>query len=629
MIGRDLGRYRIVAPLGGGGTSLVYRATPSDGGPDVALKLLRPQFATDPALRRRFSREGELASALDHGCIVRVVERGEQDGAPFLVMELLEAETLRRRLDRETKLEPAAARSIVRALAGALSHAHERGVVHRDVKPENIFVSGWLVKLGDFGSGRIASLASVTGASLTWGTPEYVAPELFTRGRADPRSDLYALGVVYHELLTGRLPWSREETLTRLAAGRATPTLRPTGAGAPVDRLIADLLAVDPSARPASGSEVAGRLDDDGPPPARSRCTACAALHPDDVPRCLACGHERLRAGHVPEGQWRVVLNTIADDAAATDTLLRVLDPMVLPTAEPIVFAANKTIDATQGHDLPAVLLSALDQPTANEIADLCRKRGLDVDVVEGTTESMHLATGQASLLRFAVAGACAGVALWSLIGPYGVAVGLAAFLGLQAILRLHTRKTVRRNAGIFRLRPQLAAVPAAEPLLAEATDAAARIRAPEVRRLAVDVAAEIYRLARRAAGRGSADAAVDAARALAERLFRAAARLDDLDAALAGASEGELMQRRDRLARAALGPGADQEALATARADVERTIDRRAAADQERARLASRLCHLLGQLRDVSRRAALTAPADDEARALAAATAELEAYLA
>ena len=159
---------------------------------------------------------------------------------------------------------PGAVLSIVVPLVQALGHAHAAGVVHRDVKPENIFVDGLVVKLADFGNARVVSLASVTGASLTWGTPEYVAPELFGRGRADPRSDYYSLGVILYEMLTGRRPWSRAEALSRLSPTARPPRLAPTGAGEAVDRLIADLVAPEPAGRPASGDELLFRLSDKG-----------------------------------------------------------------------------------------------------------------------------------------------------------------------------------------------------------------------------------------------------------------------------------------------------------------------------------------------------------------------------
>jgi serine/threonine-protein kinase len=292
------GRYRVVEALGGGGTSLVYRAEVLAGGAaDVALKELRPQFAADAALRRRFVREAELVRHLDHPGIVSVLDAGEPDGVPFLVMELMRAETLRQLMDRRGRLPLPLARSVITALARALDHAHGRGVIHRD--------DGGLVKLADFGNARVVSLASVTGASLTWGTPEYIAPEVFTRGRADPRSDLFALGVVLYEMLTGRHPWTRVQAVARLGGGAGSvPRVAPTGAGPEIDRLIAELLASSPADRPASGEELIARLLEPEAPAIvrRIACAGCGAERAVDVPRCLSCGREGLRLRHDPSG---------------------------------------------------------------------------------------------------------------------------------------------------------------------------------------------------------------------------------------------------------------------------------------------------------------------------------------
>jgi serine/threonine-protein kinase len=176
------GRYNILETLGGGGTALVHRAAVMGGGDDVAIKELRPQFAADPALRRRFLREAQLARQLDHPGIVRLLDADEDGGVPFMVMELVKGETLRQALDRDGKLAFGYARSLFIDVARALDHAHGRGIIHRDVKPQNIFITEAGAKLGDFGNARVVSLASVTGASLTWGTPEYVAPECSCAG---------------------------------------------------------------------------------------------------------------------------------------------------------------------------------------------------------------------------------------------------------------------------------------------------------------------------------------------------------------------------------------------------------------------------------------------------------------
>jgi hypothetical protein len=640
-------RYQLVAPLGGGGTSLVFRARPLAGGAEVALKLLRPQFAVDPSLRRRFAREAELARGLAHACIVRVLDAGEHDGTPFLTMELMDGETLRQRLERERRLPLAAARSICIALAGALQHAHERGIIHRDLKPENVFVSGWTVKLGDFGNARVVSLASVTGASLTWGTPEYVAPEQFLRGRADPRSDLYTLGVVTYEMLTGRLPWSRAEALRRLERPTAPP-VSPTGAGPELDRVIADLLAPEPGARPASGAEVIERVTEPAGTGAlsRARCGACGALRPDDVPRCLACGEVALQAQHTPGGRWRVILDRLPDDAGATAKLLRVLDPLVTPLDEPVTFQTqDPELEGDRGHRLPAVLFAELDEQSAKEIAVRCGRDGLDVRAREGT--AMLKVAGKQMQARPRLFASLAlgllafrGLTFFGLDGVTAAAAAGAAAVVLNLLVaQIHGAEAadqLDRQIGIFRLRPQLAAVPGADALLDAATESVAGIRAPELRALASEVAGEIYRVTRRVAAlparNESAPAAriVDAARPLLERVGQLAARLDALDDALAGASEGELMQRRDRLDRAAKAAGADRDALAIARTDIERTLERRAVTEQERARLSSKLCALLGTLRLIYRKStSVLAPAEDEAAALAAATRDLDALLA
>jgi serine/threonine protein kinase len=643
------GRYRIVEPLGGGGTSLVFRAQPLDGGPEVAVKELRPQFAADPSLRRRFLREAELGRALNHPGIVRTLDAGEERGLPYLVLELVRAATLRARLDRDGRLSPESAWSIFVALAQALDHAHGHGVIHRDIKPQNIFVDGPLVKLGDFGNARVVSLASVTGASLSWGTPEYVAPETFGRGRADPRSDLYSLGVVLYEMLAGKLPWTRAETLARLAGGGAKkPGPPPSGAGEGFDFLLGELLAFSPADRPASGEEIRTRYAEGAlAAPTRTTCSACGAPLPEDIPRCLSCGHEALRVGHDPEGRWRLILSKLADDAAQTEKLLRLLDALARPTDRPLVFLTGdpelySREERLSGISLPAVLFSHLDEPTARGLESLFRQQGLDVRAIQGDLTAKASLGKAISLPRIWIFGVVWGAILGAIANhvPWGFAGGATFGGALVGAALFDRRRRTRSAAGIVCLRQQIAAVPVADRLLADAAGAAARVRAPEVRALLGDVATEVYRLTRRAAQLGgeatapSSEAALlgrmaAAAPALVDRLAGVAARLDALDDALAGPSEGELMQTLARLERAARAPGADRDALAAARRDADAALDRRHAAEGERARLSAALCQTLGRLRAVCRQALALETLDErEARAVEASSAELEAFL-
>jgi serine/threonine protein kinase len=650
------GRYQILGNLGGGGTSLVQRARDLRGGPDVALKRLRPEFSQNPALRRRFLREGELARRLTDSTIVRILDVGEEATAPFLVLELMESPTLRQLLGQGHRFDPSALRTVMTSLMQALDHAHAAGIVHRDVKPENIFVERWTIKLGDFGNARVVSLASVTGASLTWGTPEYVAPELFSRGRADPRSDLFSVGVILHEMLTGRPPWSRSEILGRLAS-KQRPSLAPTGAGPAVDRLIADLLAPDPSDRPASGAEILRRLyEPEGAiAVAKTPCPACGEKRPDDVPRCFSCGQEILRIDRNQRGEWRLVLNELAEDAATTEKLLWLLSSLCQPTDRPLLFLTGNPqlyseSEQKLGIALPAVLFSGLSESATRDLETLFRARGFDAEAVEAAPiipTRIDNPTGKhVSGAYFVFMSAYLGwmIAYFGHHLVAGIAAG-AAFLPFAFWMRQRRRRAAARKLpGLFQLKDDLAPVPIADHLLSDATTSAARIRAPEARALLADASAELYRLMRRAAeldrhavasGLASTEQelvhrALLASRPLLERLCRMAARIDELDAALEGTTEGELMASIARLERAAAAPDAERSALEATRRDLEATLERREGTELERARLSAKLCDLLARLRMLVQRVrALRTPDEEEAATMERATAELDAFLA
>jgi serine/threonine-protein kinase len=216
MIGTELeGRYRIEAELGSGGAGTVYRAVHLKLGRMVAIKMLKPEYGGSPELRQRFEREARALAALSHPNIVAVTDSGTAGDTLYLVMELLEGESLSERLKRGP-LEPDEALAILGQLLLALSFVHERGLVHRDVKPGNVFLQnvpggGVQVRLLDFGLAKfIAPEAGgrvLTRAGQIFGTPTYMAPEQVAGQEADVRADVYAAGIILFEMLTGKPPF--------------------------------------------------------------------------------------------------------------------------------------------------------------------------------------------------------------------------------------------------------------------------------------------------------------------------------------------------------------------------------------------------------------------------------------
>jgi hypothetical protein len=266
-IGR-LGGYRVLRQLGAGGMGLVLLVEDPALQRRLALKVLRPDAARADHAHQRFLREARAAAALTHDHVIPIYHVGEDRGVPFLVMPFLDGEPLDARLKRDRKLPPAEAVRIAREIAEGLAAAHAKGLIHRDVKPGNVWLEGpaGRARLLDFGLARPAAATGLTREGELLGTPGYLAPEQAGGGKVDARADLFSLGVVLYELLTGRRPFRGGDVLTILSA-LAThepppphvldPTLPPA-----LSALVAQLLAKRAEDRPASAREVADRLRD-------------------------------------------------------------------------------------------------------------------------------------------------------------------------------------------------------------------------------------------------------------------------------------------------------------------------------------------------------------------------------
>lgn len=237
--------------LGAGATGEVRRATVRATGEQVAVKLLRPDLASDPVLVARFLQEADVLRRLEHPHLVRLRDVVLEGGRLGLVVDLVDGGDLRRRLQEAGRLAPAEAAGLAAQVAAALTAVHAAGVTHRDVKPANVLLDrNGAARLADLGVARLASAPELTRHSGVIGTPDYLAPEA-SEGEAGPASDVYALGVVLHELLAGQVPFraTHPVAVLRLHLEAAPPVLP---VPAPLAELLGAMLAKDPSARPTA-----------------------------------------------------------------------------------------------------------------------------------------------------------------------------------------------------------------------------------------------------------------------------------------------------------------------------------------------------------------------------------------
>jgi len=264
--GDQLDRYRIEGLVARSGMASIFRATDLRDGRQVAIKIPHPEVEGDAALYDRFQREAEIGKSLDHPGVMKVFS-DENRSRVYMVMEWVDGRLLRKILDDERKLPPERAVHLTLRIVEALEYIHSKGVVHRDLKPENVMVdANDNVKLIDFGIAANAKSRRLTFAKLsqTMGTPDYISPEQVKGKRGDARSDLYALGVMLYEMLTGRVPFTGENAFlimndrllnNPLPPREIDPTITPQ-----LQEIIYRAMERNPKSRYASAQEFARDL---------------------------------------------------------------------------------------------------------------------------------------------------------------------------------------------------------------------------------------------------------------------------------------------------------------------------------------------------------------------------------
>ncbi len=254
------GRYRIERKLGSGGMAEVYLAEDEELGRKVALKILNERHARDDQFVERFKREARNAASLSHPHIVRIYDRGQFDETYYIAMEYLDGPTLKELLVRKGPTPPLTAIKFAREILSALAEAHRHDIVHRDIKPHNVIVSpDWNVKVTDFGIAR-SGASQMTEAGSIVGTAQYLSPEQARGKPVDQRSDLYSVGIVLYEMLTGTVPFTGdaavEIAMKHLSNIPEPPSTRREGISPDLDAVVMRALAKDPEQRYASADEM-------------------------------------------------------------------------------------------------------------------------------------------------------------------------------------------------------------------------------------------------------------------------------------------------------------------------------------------------------------------------------------
>ncbi len=400
-LGRVLaGRYRLDQVLGQGGMATIFRATDSKLGREVAVKVLRPEFGSDAQFVERFRHEAQAAASLSHPNIVQVYDFGTDPAGPYIVMEQVAGGDLSVALGEHGALPPTAVARIGQQVADALAAAHARGLIHRDIKPSNILLSpDGRVQVADFGIAHVAARSPVTSTGITLGSVLYFSPEQARGDTASPASDVYSLGLVMYELLTGQRPFAGDSpaavAVARLSGSVPSPMLVRAQTPPPLDAIVRWCLSVDPAARP-SASELSLALarfvaDPSGAAALAAVSTAPGNGAPAPIPGSGPPSPPDPRAGtggsvsdsdHGGSGPW-------AWAAAGLGLLVIVASGILLFVLFSGIGDSAASPSPTPTAEVTLVRTPQLVGRTEEDAATVARRRGLvlEVDFVESAAE--------------------------------------------------------------------------------------------------------------------------------------------------------------------------------------------------------------------------------------------------
>ncbi|MFM1995327.1 MAG: hypothetical protein RLZZ610_844 [Actinomycetota bacterium] len=386
-------RYKLVDRIAIGGMGEVWRAHDEVILRDVAIKILKPEFMGDPGFLERFRVEARHAARVDHEGIADVYDYGEGSGSAYLVMELVSGDSLARIIEKRIRLTGVEVLSIIEQTARALHAAHDDGLVHRDVKPGNLLITpSGKVKITDFGIARVADQVALTATGQVMGTVQYLAPEQATGKQATPSTDIYSLGIVAYEALTGRRPFTGE---SQMVIAMAQINDKPPAMDADIDprvqELVLSCLAKKPNQRPGSALDLANRakalrLQLEGVAPTE---VFDQDLTPTVRTRVIEADPKTEPAEKLPViWPWLVLIGFLF--AAAAGVMIAIVLSLMgeqqtetpVPTFEPTV-APTETQTEQPGQTVVVLLTDVIGKNVADASIFL-KERGLAVDAVPG-----------------------------------------------------------------------------------------------------------------------------------------------------------------------------------------------------------------------------------------------------